>query len=169
MESINANRGQFVKVARAHAPGGEGERWACEQVSPTLNTFDNGDSRSVVLITRRPLVRCFDNSTLERNPADCGNVNPTLQARLGTDGGNVPIVVNGTTSYGINTNMFPFSRELSQVLSEMHLSGIEVYGIKSNQSEKSRKPWSKDVAQCLSASCHDASVVMIRKKNADEK
>lgn len=142
MESINTNRGTFVKVARAHAPGGEGERWACEQVSPTLNTFDNGDSRSVVLITRRPTAR---------NPDGC---------------------VNGSTAYGINvqnSNMFPFSRELSQVLSVTHLSGVVVYGVKYKQSEKSRKPYCEDIAQALSASCHDASVIMIGKGNANER
>lgn len=141
MESMNANRGTFVKVARAHAPEGEGERWACEQVSPTLNTFDNGDSRSVVLITRR---------VPERNQDGC---------------------IRGT-AFGINvqsSNMFPFSRELSQVLSVTHLSDVVVYGVKYKQSEKSRKPYSEDIAQALSASCHDASVVVTRKGNANER
>lgn len=140
MESINENRGTFVKVARAHAPGGEGERWACEQVSPTLNTFDNGDSRSVVLITRRT----------PKESRGC---------------------VRGSTAHGINTqssNMFPFSRELSQVLSVTHLSGVVVYGMKYKQSEKSRKPYSEDIAQALSALCHDAAVVVTRKGNANE-
>lgn len=49
----NTNNSQFVKVARPRGKDGEGERWAYEQVAPTVNLFDNGDSRAVVLITRR--------------------------------------------------------------------------------------------------------------------
>lgn len=41
----------FVKVARPTGPGGENEKWAAQEVCPTLNVFDNmGDVRAVVLI-----------------------------------------------------------------------------------------------------------------------
>ena len=41
----------FVKVARPTGPGGENERWAGCEVSPTLNVFDNAsDVRAVVLL-----------------------------------------------------------------------------------------------------------------------
>lgn len=44
----------FVKVARPTGPGGENERWAGCEVSPTLNVFDNAsDVRAVVLIIKR--------------------------------------------------------------------------------------------------------------------
>lgn len=43
----------FVKVARAQHKDGEGERLDLESVSPTLNVFDIGDTRAVVLVTRR--------------------------------------------------------------------------------------------------------------------
>lgn len=43
----------FVKVSRARAKNGEGERWDVDSVSPTLNVFDNGDTRSVTLVTRK--------------------------------------------------------------------------------------------------------------------
>ena len=44
----------FVKVARPTGPGGENERWARCEVSPTLNVFDNAsDVRAVVLIIKR--------------------------------------------------------------------------------------------------------------------
>lgn len=68
-------------------------------------------------------------------------------------------------SYGINPQaslMYPCSEELGQVLTVCHGAAAVVYGIKYNQSEKSQKPWSKDIAQCLSASCHDAAVIMLR-------
>ena len=41
----------YVKVARPYGKDGLGERWAREEVSPTLNVFDNnGETRSVVLM-----------------------------------------------------------------------------------------------------------------------
>lgn len=45
----------------------------------------------------------------------------------------------------------------------------EVYCIKSNQSKKSRKPWAKNIAQALSAGCHDSSVVFRRGSKNSEK
>lgn len=47
--------------------------------------------------------------------------------------------------------------------------GEEVYGIKSNQSAKSEKPWSLNIAQALSAGCHDSSVVFRRGNRQSEK
>jgi len=43
----------YVKISRARRPNGDGERWDVETVSPTLNVFDNGDTRSVTLVTRK--------------------------------------------------------------------------------------------------------------------
>lgn len=43
----------FVKVSRARAKNGDGERWDTDSVSPTLNVFDNGDTRSVTLVSRK--------------------------------------------------------------------------------------------------------------------
>lgn len=40
----------FVKVGRARDSSGNGEHWALQQVSPTINLFDLGDTRSVVAI-----------------------------------------------------------------------------------------------------------------------
>lgn len=74
-------------------------------------------------------------------------------------------------AYGINTqnrSMYPCTPEVSQTVAVCHQVATIVYGIKCNQSEKSQKPWSRDIAQCLSAMCHDASVVMLRKKGIQE-
>lgn len=80
------------------------------------------------------------------------------------------------TAYGINPQsslMYPCSKELGQTLTVCHGAAVvvigkrardKVFGIKYNQSEKSQKPWSEDIAQCLSASCHDAAVVVVRKR-----
>lgn len=43
----------FVKISRPRARGGEGERWDFCSVSPILNVFDNGDVRSVTLVSRK--------------------------------------------------------------------------------------------------------------------
>lgn len=58
----------YVKVSRARDNQGEGERWAAEQVHPTLNVFDNGDVRCVCAVVHRRLHNnvlkedCFANS-----------------------------------------------------------------------------------------------------------
>ena len=70
-------------------------------------------------------------------------------------------------AYGINTqnrSMYPCAKEVAQTVAVATI----VYGLKYKQSKKSRKPYSKDIAQCLSAGCHDASVVKFRKKGLEE-
>ena len=72
-------------------------------------------------------------------------------------------------SYGINTqnrSMYPCTKEVAQTVAVCHQVATIVYGFKSNQSEKSNKPWSKDIAQALSAGCHDASVCIVKRKKA---
>jgi hypothetical protein len=124
----------YVKVARPSGPDGEGERWAYCEVSPTLNVFDNlGDVRAVVLAIE----------TLHRGR------NTMAKAKQ--------------RSYGFNPQsslMYPCSKEVSEVLTVCHGARVVTYGIKARASEKSRMPYSKDIAQALSAGCHDASVVI---------
>ena len=40
----------IVKVGRARDSSGDGEHWRAEEVAPTVNLFDIGDARSVVLV-----------------------------------------------------------------------------------------------------------------------
>ena len=49
----NAKAMTFVKVSRARDNRGEGERWAEEAVHPTLNIFDNGDTRCVCAVVQK--------------------------------------------------------------------------------------------------------------------
>ena len=44
------NLASYVKISRARDNQGDGERWAVEQVHPTLNAFDNGDARCVCAV-----------------------------------------------------------------------------------------------------------------------
>ena len=79
----------YVKVVRSGARDSEGnlpaEVWRNEMVSPTLNAFDNtGESRSTVIIvdgTRVDDVRIYDDGIV-----------PTLKHRMGTGGGQVPLI-----------------------------------------------------------------------------
>lgn len=74
----------FVKTKRAQSSE-DSEHWVSNAVSPTLNSFDNsGESRSTVLIvdgTRVNDVRIYEDGIV-----------PTLKHRMGTGGGQVPLV-----------------------------------------------------------------------------
>jgi len=74
----------FTKSRRAQSVD-DYETWIQEGVAPTLNQFDNGDVRAVVLIidgTRVGDVRVTDEETMQ-----------TVIQRWGTGGGNVPYVM----------------------------------------------------------------------------
>jgi DNA (cytosine-5)-methyltransferase 1 len=87
------NSESYVKIIRSGARDADGnlppEVWANESVSPTLNAFDNNsESRSTVLIldgTRVNDVRVYED-----------NIMPTLKARMGTGGNNVPMIGDQT-------------------------------------------------------------------------
>lgn len=90
---LHSNVESFVKVIRSGARDADGnlppEVWASESVSPTLNAFDNNsESRSTVLIldgTRVNDVRVYDDGIM-----------PTLKARMGTGGNNVPMIADNS-------------------------------------------------------------------------
>ena len=74
----------FVKAKRAQSTEDD-ESWIANAVAPTLNAFDNtGESRSTVLIidgTRVDDFRIYDD-----------DISPTLKHRMGTGGGQVPVL-----------------------------------------------------------------------------
>lgn len=74
----------FVKVRRAQSTE-DFETWDNNGLSPTLNAFDNsGESRSTVLVvdgTRVDDVRIYEDGIV-----------PTLKHRMGTGGGQVPLI-----------------------------------------------------------------------------
>lgn len=63
--------------------------------------------------------------------------------------------------------MFPCTPECSETVVCKHHVGVVVYSVKYNASERSRKPWDKDVALALSAGCHDLCVVVCKGKECD--
>jgi len=77
----------FVKVIRSGARYEDGslpaEVWREYEVCPTLNAFDNGDSRATTIIF-------YGNRVADIRLQD-DKIN-TLQARMGTGGNNMPMV-----------------------------------------------------------------------------
>lgn len=83
---MSAEQTPFVKVKRASSTTDD-DRWQEEQTAPTLNAFDNGsDTRATVVMpvifdgTRHDDFRVYTDAT------------PTLKQRMGTGGGQVPMV-----------------------------------------------------------------------------
>ena len=80
-------RSLFRKTGHPQTSEG-GQGWVETEVNDTLNTFDTGEVRTPTLI-------------LENHPHDSrvkireDNVFQTLSSRMGTVGGNVPMVMNG--------------------------------------------------------------------------
>lgn len=94
----------FVKGRRAHHAD-DYETWDSSEVSPTLNTFDNtGEARSTVLIvdgTRVNDVRVYEDGIV-----------PTLKHRMGTGGGQVPLVgIPDDTTYTFHFKQSPIHEE----------------------------------------------------------
>lgn len=122
----------------------DGQAWRETDIAKTLNTFCTGETRAEELIVG------YDNHSQDSRVKETGGVSPTLTSRLGTGGGNTPLVQDvGQTmfsktarpteaggcknfketgvAYGINCQaslMHPFSKEVSQVLSVSHQSGV---------------------------------------------
>ncbi len=73
--------------------------------------------------------------------------------------------MNQGIAYGINAqnrSMYPCTPEVSQTVAVCHRVATIVFGFKYLASAKSRSPISRDIAQSLSAGCHDASVCLVK-------
>jgi len=75
----------YVKSKRAQSKDDD-ESWTRGGVTPTLNAFDMGDTRATVIIFYGNRV---DDIRMQ------GDVINTLQARMGTGGGNMPLMNEG--------------------------------------------------------------------------
>ena len=75
----------YVKSKRAQSKE-DNESWTRGGVTPTLNAFDMGDTRATVIIFYGNRV---DDIRMQ------GDVINTLQARMGTGGGNMPLMNEG--------------------------------------------------------------------------
>ena len=101
-QSINAGLLQvvpFVKSRRAQT-NTDDETWVEGDITPTLNAFDNGgESRATVLM---PFV--FDGTRHDDFRMDTETV-PTLKQRMGTGGGQVPMLAEPIVYDGYNQKL----------------------------------------------------------------
>jgi DNA (cytosine-5)-methyltransferase 1 len=84
----------FVKSRRAQSAS-DVETWVEGQVNPTLNSFDMGDTRATTTIVEPVL---FENSYRDGARIAKDGVTQTLSAKMGTGGGNTPMIA---TAYSV--------------------------------------------------------------------
>ena len=83
--SVGVN--SFQKSKRAQSVD-DYESWVESEVVPTLNVFDSGDSRTTTIVTQEPML--FEGNRVG-DPRFHDKVSPSVMARWGTGGNNVPM------------------------------------------------------------------------------
>jgi DNA (cytosine-5)-methyltransferase 1 len=86
--SVGVN--SFQKSKRAQTVDDD-ESWVESEIVPTLNVFDSGDSRTTTVVTQEPFL--FEGNRVG-DPRVHENVSPSVIARWGTGGNNVPVAFN---------------------------------------------------------------------------
>ena len=86
--SVGVN--SFQKSKRAQTVDDD-ESWVESEIVPTLNVFDSGDSRTTTVVTQEPIL--FEGNRVG-DPRVHENVSPSVIARWGTGGNNVPVAFN---------------------------------------------------------------------------
>ena len=84
----------FTKSKRAQTSTDD-ETWVAGEVNPTLNSFDVGDTRATTAIVEPVL---FENSYRDGARIAKDGVTQTLSAKMGTGGGNTPMIA---TAYSV--------------------------------------------------------------------
>jgi DNA-cytosine methyltransferase len=79
----------FTKARRASSDT-DYETWVESDITPTLNQFDIADTRTTTIITEPQLFDATRNADVRFY-----DQSPTMKARWGTGGNNVPMLVNG--------------------------------------------------------------------------
>jgi len=86
----------FVKSSRAQTAD-DSETWVEGAINPTLNSFDQGDVRATTAIV-------FENSYRDGARIANDGITQTLSAKMGTGGGNTPMLAFDT-QFGSNANV----------------------------------------------------------------
>jgi DNA (cytosine-5)-methyltransferase 1 len=81
----------YVKSSRAQTSE-DSETWIPSEVNPTLNSFDVGDTRATTAIVEPVL---FENSYRDGARIANDGVSQTLTSKMGTGGGNTPMIAIG--------------------------------------------------------------------------
>ena len=79
----------FQKAKRAQSVD-DYESWVEAEIVPTLNVFDSGDSRTTTIVTQEPVL--FEGNRVG-DPRVHEKVSPSVIARWGTGGNNVPLTL----------------------------------------------------------------------------
>ena len=87
----------YVKSRRAQSATDD-ETWVPGEVNPTLNSFDVGDTRATTAIIEESVL--FENSYRDGARIADDGVTQTLTGKMGTGGGNTPMI-----AYGIQGTM----------------------------------------------------------------
>lgn len=87
----------FTKSKRAQSTS-DNETWIENDVTPTLNSFDVGDTRATTAILEPVL---FENSYRDGARIAKEGITQTLSAKMGTGGGNTPMVAVDAVAYSI--------------------------------------------------------------------
>jgi DNA (cytosine-5)-methyltransferase 1 len=90
----------YVKSSRAQTSE-DSETWIPGEVNPTLNSFDVGDTRATTAIVEPVL---FENSYRDGARIAHDGVSQTLTSKMGTGGGNTPMLAFDT-QFGSNANV----------------------------------------------------------------
>jgi len=107
----------FVKSSRAQTAD-DSETWVEGAVNPTLNSFDQGDVRATTAIV-------FENSYRDGARIVNDGVTQTLSAKMGTGGGNTPMLAFDT-QFGSNANI---TENISPTLKSSQAPPSVAYGI----------------------------------------
>jgi DNA (cytosine-5)-methyltransferase 1 len=114
----------FVKSSRAQTSE-DSETWIPGEVNPTLNSFDVGDTRATTAIVEPVL---FENSYRDGARIAHDGVSQTLTSKMGTGGGNTPMLAFDT-QFGSNANV---TEDVAPTLKASQQSPSVAYAIQGN-------------------------------------
>lgn len=114
----------FVKSSRAQTSD-DSETWIPGEVNPTLNSFDVGDTRATTAIVEPVL---FENSYRDGARIAHDGVSQTLTSKMGTGGGNTPMLAFDT-QFGSNANV---TEDVAPTLKASQQSPSVAYAIQGN-------------------------------------
>ena len=135
----------YVKSRRAQSTE-DGETWIAGKVNPTLNSFDMGDTRTTTAIVQPVL---FENSYRDGARIANDGVTQTLSAKMGTGGGNTPMVavpLAFDTQFGSNANV---TEDVSPTLKASQQSPSVAYSIREDAKANTFSATELDTANAL--------------------
>ena len=129
----------FTKSSRAQTAD-DSETWVEGAVNPTLNSFDQGDVRATTAIV-------FENSYRDGARIANDGVTQTLSAKMGTGGGNTPMLAFDT-QFGSNANV---TENISPTLKSSQAPPSVAYSIREDAKANTFSATELDHANSLSA------------------